>query len=252
MAKLMGMDGVHLSHVTRTNRDTSNPRLVFTADWLDEMGFVPGALVQYLPEKHGITFILCNENIHKYSDLSHTTKEQGGSLMQVYHYRYGLQLCVSGSALDCTELKYGDTLITRYKYGFIKIRKLPHSAVTLVSSHISGAWLVESGFTQDAALTIAAEPGMITCTLQENDPTMLKERTTELVKYARQNKLNLIQVQKTKYKKRVSRGQGVYQFFDIPHTCLEKAGFSPNEMLLAFYKPGLINLQKPDFVALGF
>lgn len=251
----MGMNGIYLSHVTRINRETSKPRLIFSADWMADMGFVPGALVQYLPEKHGITFVLCNENIHRYSDLSHATKKKGGSLIQVYHYTYGLQLSVSGSALDCTELKYGDALIARYEYGLIRIRKLPqlpHSAVTLVSSHISGAWMPELGFTQDAALTIAAEFGLITCTLQENDISKLKARTAEMVKHARKHKLTLIQVQKTKYKKRVSRGQAVYQFFDIPDTCLEKAGFSPNEMLLAYYSPGLIKLQKPDFVGLGF
>ena len=255
MAKLVGMHGIHLSHVTRTNRATNYPRLIFTADWLDEMGFVSGALVQYLPdlpEKHGLTFVLCNDNIHKYSELSHATKEKGGTLIQVYQHRDTLQLCISGTALDSVGLKYGDALIARYEYGLIRIRKLPGSAVTLVTSHVLGTWLTELGFTRDAVLTIAAEPGLITCTLQENDLESIKTRTTELVKYARQNKLNLIQVQKTKYKKRISRGESVYHFFDIPQSCLEKAGFSPNEMLLAFYEPGLIKLQKPDFVALGF
>jgi len=47
------------------------------------MGFVPGALVQALPEPSGMVFNLCDENICKYSELVSDTKEKGGKLMSV-------------------------------------------------------------------------------------------------------------------------------------------------------------------------
>ena len=253
--KLMGKNGLHLGHVTRTSRTRSTPRLVFSADWFADMGFVPGALVQYLPENGGLSFVLCDENIRKYSELLQATKQKNGALIQVYDYKDGPQLCVSGQTLGCTGLKYDDALIARYAYGIIRIRKLSGSSdtpVTLIDSHIVGTWLGEIGFLPDAVFTVDAKPGIITCTLQENDAEKIKARTPELVKYARENKLKLMQVQKKNYLKRVSRGKGVFQYFDIPQSCLNKAGFSTDEMLLAYYQPGQIQLLKPDFVGLGF
>jgi hypothetical protein len=102
--------------------------------------------------------------------------------------------------------------------------------------------LADSGFLPDEVLTMAAEPGLITCKLQENG----RERTAELVKFARENKLKLLQVQKTKLKNELG------QYFDIPQSSLEKAGFAQDNTLLAVYEQGLIKLQKPNFIELGF
>ena len=235
------MTGIDITCITRINRNTSSPRLAFHGKWLGAMGFLPGALVQFVPELGGMTFTLCDENIQKYSELDRQTKEQGGILMQVYEYRDGLQLCISGARLDATGLIFGDALLIRYEPGFVHMRRLPGMA-KLVTPHVVGQWLAESGFVPNAVLTMASEPGLITCTLHENG----LERTAELVKYARANKLKLIQVQKEKYK------HGVIQWIDIPPPCLEKAGFTPDDALLAVYEYGLIKLQKPDFVSLGF
>jgi len=236
------MNGVDIAGITRINRNTSSPRLVFQAEWLGNMGFISGALVQFIPEPGGITFTLCDENIGRYSELSLRTKELGGTLMQVYEYRDGLQLCISGARLNDTGLIFGDKLLVRYKPGIIQMRKLSQCAVKLVNAHVVGKWLAESGFVPDAVLSVDSKPGIITCNLHENGV----ERTAELVKYARANKLQLLQVQKEPYK------HGVIQWIDIPPSCLEKAGFGPDDSMLAVYEYGIIKLQKPDFVALGF
>ena len=44
----------------------SRPRITLSGEWLAEMGFVKGALVQALPEKGGMAFNLRDENIQKY------------------------------------------------------------------------------------------------------------------------------------------------------------------------------------------
>jgi len=236
------MVGIDLACITRINREKSNPRLNFQAGWLADMGFVAGALVQFIPEPGGLAFVLCDENIPKYSQLYKSTKEQGGMLIQAYSYRDGLQLCVSNSLLANIGLVYGDNLIVRYEYGLIRMRKLAKSAVKLVTAHVIGTWLAESGFVHDSVLSVASTHGLITCTLHEDG----LQKAVELVKYARANKLTLLQVQKRWYK------SSVILWFDIPASCLEKAGFALDETLLATYEHGIIKLQKPDFAALGF
>jgi hypothetical protein len=236
------MNGVDLTSITRSCKSKYDRRLCFSAKWLADMGFVSGALVQYLPEHDGATFTLCDENIPKYSELFHRTKEKGGTLIQTYESRDGLQVCLSGSRLEDTGLVYGDKLIIRYEHGFVKMRKFPYSEIKLTTSHVIGKWIADSGFVPDAVLTVASEHGLITCTLHENGIA----RTPELVKYARENKLKLIQVQKEKNK------YGITQWIDIPPSCLNQAGFLADDLLLAIYEYGEIKLQKPDFKALGF
>ena len=238
------MNGIDIASVTRASRRKNNPRLQFYAEWLREMGFVPDALVQFLPEPGGMSLTLCNENIPKYSELLCRTVERGGTLIHVnlHRHREDPQLFLSGVHLKRAGLGYGDNLIIRYEYGSIRMRKLPGGAVKIVNSHLVGKWLADSGFLPDEALTVASTPGLITCKLQENG----RGRTAELVRFARENKLKLLQVQKTKLKNEFG------QYLDIPSSCLEKAGFSPEETLLAVYGQGVIKLQKPDFVGLGF
>ena len=235
-------NGIDITCLTRVHSKTTRPRLAFGVKWLGDMGFVGGALVQFLPEPGGVTFILCDENIQKYSELDRRTKEKGGVLLQSYEYRDGLKLYVSGSRLNDTGLVFGDALIIRYEYGFIRMRKLPCNTAKLTTARVIGKWLSEPGFVPDSVLTVDSSPGLITCQLHENGV----ERTAELVKYARKNKLQLLQVQKRKYKR------GVIQWIDIPHQCLEKAGFAPSDLFIAVYEHGTIKLQKPDFEALGF
>jgi len=241
----LSKNGVDITSVTRTNNNANNInnlRINFCFKWLGDMGFMPGALVQFLPEPNGVTFILCDKNIQMYSDLDLRTKEKGGTLMQVNKIQKGSQLCVSGSRLDDTGLIFGDTLIVRYEYGFIRMRKLSCNSTKLTTAHVIGSWLSETGFVPDAVLTVHSSPGLITCTLHENSA----KRTAELVKYVRENKLKLIQVQKMKHK------HSIRQWIDIPSQCLDKAGFAANDLLFAVYDYGTLKLQKPNFSALGF
>lgn len=238
------MNGVHLVSVSRTRIGSNHPRLMLCgADWMAGMGFVPDALVQYFPEEGGLSFVLCNENIQSYSELARDTKARGGTLIQVYyHIRNGIQLSITGSQLDRTSLLYGDKLVVRYEYGHIRMRRLPASNTKIVTSHLVGMWLSELGFNGGEVFTVAAEPGLITCTLHENGI----ERTTELVKYARANQLKLMQVQRSRYM------HGVMHYIDIPAPCFETAGFPFDASFLAVYEYGLIKLQELDFVGLGF
>ena len=238
----------------------SSPAIVLRHPWLPVMGFTPGALVQVLPEARGLFFVLCNKNIGGYSKLLHDTENKKGGLITVGRCKTGARLGIDSFCIRSAGLDVGDNLIARYEYGLIRFRKLPggsvngsvNGSVKLVSSHIVGPWLVESGFLPNAVFTLSAVPGLITCTLMENDIRRIRERAAEMVKHARLNKLQLLQVQASNYHTKVGRQPGILTYFDIPSVCLDKAGFSPNEMLLAFYEPGLVKIRQPDFVALGF
>jgi len=230
------------------SRVTITPRIAFNAEWLREMGFVCNALAQFIPEHGGCSFVLCNENIPKYNELVDDATEKGGTLINVRTYRNMPQIVISGFYITRAELTHGDVLLARYEPGLIRMRKVyggesSEEKTKIVTSHLIGAWLAELGFAPDECFTVSTEHGLITLRLQEN----AIERTAELVKYARENKLKLLQVQKQQ-----SGTKKSYPFIDLPYSCLEKAGFSLDEVYLAVYEYGLIQLQKLDFVGLGF
>lgn len=235
------MNNFFLTTITRARVDTSKPKITFFAPWMRPMGFVPGALVQFLPEQYGGTFTLC-ENIPKYSELARITKEKGGTFIHANFYRHRIHpsLSLAGKVLEQTGLAFGDALLLRYEPGFIRARRLPWD-VRVVTSAIFGNWLTTIGFIPDSALTVESAPGLITCTLQENG----RGRTAELVKYARQNRVSLVQVI-------AQRDNNHYPRFQIPPGCMEKAGFTQDSAMLATYEHGLIQLHKLDLVALGF
>jgi len=238
------MNGIYLTSVTRKNKSTNSPKLTFFAEWLVHMGFVPGALVQFLPEPGGLSLILC-EYVPKYSELFHSTKEKGGTLIHANLNRQKGYACFSieGAALNSTGLCFGDALLARYEPGFIRLRKLPAGNVKVVTAKLFGQWLEEIGFLAEAVFTVDAQahPGLITCQLQENG----LERSLELVRHARKNKLALLQVPAILPK-------NCYPMFEIPPACLERAGLAGDEYFLALYEHGRIQLQKLDFVGLGF
>jgi len=101
-----------------------SPVIAFCPPWLPNMGFTPGALVQVLPEAGGIFFVLCDENIRKYSELLRTTEEKKGTLTTVGCCRTGIRLEIEGSYIRHAGLDVGDTLIVQYEYGLIRVRKL--------------------------------------------------------------------------------------------------------------------------------
>ena len=109
--------------------------------------------------------------------------------------------------------------------------KVPHNAVRIIKGRLGGKWLGQLGFMPDDVLMVDAIPGAITYRLQENGIA----RTLELVRFARLHKCQLIQVQ---------RKGGL--FIELPPSFLKRAGFAPDETLLALYEPGLLQLQRPD------
>jgi len=89
------------------------------------MGFTSGALVQVLPEAGGLFFILCNENIRKYSELLLATEAKKGELITVDCCSIrGIHMGIDSYCIRNTGLDIGDRLIIQYEYGLIRVRKL--------------------------------------------------------------------------------------------------------------------------------
>jgi len=209
------------------------------------MGFVPNALVQFIPEVGGAKFRLCNENISSYSELFDHTAQLGGVLVhaKIFDHQDYSCLAVSGKVLESTGLVIGDNLIARFEYGLVHLRKVPPGQVRIITAgRLSGKWLFEFGFEPEDVLTVSAQPGSIVYELQPNGI----ERTAELVKHARSNAMNLIQV------RTVQDSRVVMPLIEIPNSCFAKAGFAIDDALLATYEHGRIQLEKIDFAALGF
>ena len=255
--KLSVTSKAHNSHSkNNTHRKKRCPQVKFHAPWLAEMGFTPSALVQALPEPGGMTFILCNENIQKYSALDKATKEKNGKLIQVSEVTHRLMtapyLGIAGQIVFNTGLIIGDPLLARYEYGLIKVRKLPDNVLFIPGDRkrkdsraaeperkvwLVGKWLAEYGFAYDAWVTAAAVPGGITFRLYDGD----KKDYGALVKYARKNKLKLYQVKK--------RDRTCY-IVAAGH-CVERAGFNAGDAFIATCGYGVIHVTKPDFAYLG-
>jgi len=104
--------------------DFARPTIVFHPLWLSDMGFTPGALVQVLPEAGGLFFILCSENIQKYSDLLQAAEEKKGTLITVGCSGNVVWLEIEVHYIRNAGLDIDDPLFVRYEYGLIRIRKL--------------------------------------------------------------------------------------------------------------------------------
>jgi len=221
--------------------------IYFLSEWTEPMGFTVNSLVQFIPEPGGAQFRLCNENIRSYSELYQNTEALGGVLVHTKMFKYNIYpwLGVSGKVMDSTGLALGDKLIARFYHGLVHLRKIPKipagQVKVIFNWRISGQWMLEYGFTKEAVLTVDAQPGSITCLLQPNGI----ERTAELVKYARANSLHLIQVGD-------ANPPSIIPLIEIHPSRFAKAGFAPDEPLLATCDHGRLVLTKIDFKALGF
>ena len=102
----------------------------------------------------------------------------------------------------------------------------------LRKGRMGGNWIAKLGYNYGDVLTVHAHSGEIVYQFHENGV----ERTLELVKFARKNKLKLIQVKKN----------GGSPFIEIPETSRKKAGFTPDERLCAIFEDGLLKLQPAD------
>lgn len=237
------------------------PRISFRGGWLNEMGFIPDALVQALPEQDGMLFQLWNENIGRYSDLHVSTREKGGNLIHVYHSEAtgheGTTLVTTGKYIYSGGLAIGDVLIAKYEYGSIKVKKIDlnafpdikfitvtgikekHTGTLLPKVRLYGDWLNGIGFVPDALVIAFVENGKITFRLQDEGI----EKYSAFVKYARENKGKLIQIR--------TEGENL-PVISISGSFVQKAGFATDDMLTVTSEHSLICLQKPDFEKLGF
>jgi hypothetical protein len=251
-----------LSVSRSSSADNTRPRINFQGDWLLEMGLTLGALVQVLPEPNGMVFNLCNENISSYSELMNSTREQGGSLIRVCFadkktYKE-LTFQTSGKHIYSGGLKIGDALIAQYDYGIIRVRKIAaknlgfksvkiiqmtyrkdkYTGILIPKLRLSGSWLNDIGFTAHELVTAESEQDIITFKVQENGMSNYKD----LVKYARQNKMKLLQI----------REEAGLPNLMTTGSLVENAGFEITDALAASYEDGIIKLQKLDFEKLGF
>lgn len=254
-----GIDYMNTAFLSVTSRETSPgglPRIICSGSWLPDMGFVTGALVQAIPEPSGISFTLCDENISRYSELSQSTDERNGKLIQVIfagsRNNYGQMLNTSGQYILSGGLSVGDPLIAHYTYGLIRMRKLTctvgavgsykdnRSGKTYSVIRLFGEWLAEVGFVRDALSTAAAEPGCIALSLHDNGVGQY----SALVKYARENKLKIFQP------RQYARDKSPY--IEINDSFLSRAGFTAGDIFSIVCEFGLVKLQNLDLKDLGF
>jgi len=224
-------------------------------DWLGEMGFVNGALVQTVPEQSGFVFNLCNENVN-YSELFHATKAKGGTLIRVYicnerGRHKAPALVTTGQHILKSGLVLGDNLVAKCEYGCIIVKKvsgnvrLVHVARTkkeytgepIPKLWLCGDWLNEIGFTADTLVTAHSEPNCITFTAHSKEIIY-----SDVVKFARKNKLRLIQVA-TKLGAPVINFGGAY---------IDHAEFGLDDILSIEYEQNFLKLQKFDPQKFGF
>jgi len=233
----------------------SRPRIQIIGDWLTEIGFVNGALVQTLPKQDELTFTLSDKNIN-YSELYNETRRQGGTLNRVFisntRTLKGHTLVTAGKYIGKCGFQYGDTLVAQYQYGSIRVRRAGENTHLFQVGNIKkaytgepepriwlhGDWMNEIGFTPDTLVTAAAEHGCITFSAHSKEIIY-----SEIVKHARKHKMKLIQVATTTY------GQPL---INMKGSCINRAGFACEDMIAAHYENGAIKLQKFDPQRFGF
>ena len=241
-----------LSHITKSH---NRPRLQIVGDWLPDLGFVNGALVQTLPEADGLLLNLADKNIN-YSELFNETKKKGGALNRLYLAKEGVRnavptLVTTGHHLLRGGVDIGDSLIIKCEYGRITVRKIADNVKLIHVArerhpltkeprpivYLCGEWLSELGFTPDTLYTAAFEQDCITFTAYEKEVVY-----SDIVKIARAGKMRLLQV---------SKRDGV-PLITLTGAYVQKAGFELGEIFVAEYEYGVVKLTKPNSQRLGF
>jgi len=238
----------------------SRPRIQIVGDWLTELGFANGVLVQTLPEREGIVFNLCDKNIN-YSELYNETTEKGGTLNRAYIAKTrtlkGLTFVTTGQVIYKGGLKFGDALLAKCEYGRIRARKVSgnvrliniaktqddYTKKAMPMVFLLGDWLNDIGFSPDTLVTAKPEPNCITFTA--HDKAIIY---SELVRLARKEKMRLIQVS-TRY---CSAEAPEVPLISVTGSCVERAGFVLGDIFSAEYEYGVIKLQKLDPQRFGF
>jgi len=242
----------HIMAVTNTGSGARRrPGISLLADWLPDMGFIPGARVKALPAPDGgLDFNLCDDNIRRYSELDITTEGKDGKLIESYNavvrQKESPVLAISGQILYDAGFSIGDALVAQYEYGLIHVRKLPYTARVIYSKSrtrvekstikLTGDWLTKLGFVPAALLTVHSEKGWITYTVRDESI----EQYSDLVRIARKNKMKLIEVKEV-----TLRGKRL-PLVVVTENFLNNAGISASEPLLALCRHGVIKLHKPN------
>ena len=223
------------------NKGISNIRICLSGQWLPDMGFIPHALVRVIPEPGGVTLAVCMDS---------STQGHGGKVIRVPDTNgwkvKSPELVVAGKCLCETGLHYGEPLIARYSPGLIRIRRFPASAkaVTMTDNQIrlAGSWLAESGFLPDTVALAFPKPGRIVIK-RYNTALAIISDYADLVRFARQNKVTILQFCNDKRK---------FTCANIPSSCVDKAGFAPGDTLIAYYEHNQVVIQRLDLSELGF
>ena len=232
-AKEAGTIGI--LHVNGTKQPPYRTKVNIRGARLADFGFVCGSPVIAVPRHEGFALFLGDVLTHEGSKLIHVGMEGKKHA-----------LCLNFANNFDVGLVFGDFLAARYEYGAIEARKLPAAwkyYVVDVQNHsaflrLCGAWVDDAGFLPDIIATVAIGPGGITlCVLDE--PAV---NYSEVVKFARARKYQLVQAQKNQHLTHV----------DLDGYMLNNAGFEPGDICGVRYKPGTITLFKPDLHKLGF
>jgi len=231
---------INIKLLSVSNGAKSNIRICLYGQWLPDMGFIPGALVRAVPEPGGVTFTLCGGSF---------PQNHGGKFIQVPSTNGRKVKCpvlaTTGKYLCETGLSHGEPLIASYSPGFIRIRRCPvmAKAVIMTDNHIRlvGSWLAESGFHPDTVALASPGPGRIVVN-RHGEALAAPPDYAGLVRFARQNKMKIVQFSH----------YGKAPCVSISGLCVDKAGFSPGDALIAHYGHDQIVIQKLDFAELGF
>ncbi len=209
------------------------PRIAIQCGWLAEAGFLPGKLVQGLPERGGLAFHLCDEYDAPYSGLARATGENGGKLFQMAQRGDSPApvLITSGRYIQDAGLSVGDTVVEEHGYGLVRLRRVrlaPNERLVLPALHkepstkarrvkvrLCGEWLADFGFGVGAVASAKSEPGSVVLRLVGGDPV-------EMVRRARRE------------------GAKIVRMIAEP----DRAGFGFDDVLVVSCGPGLARVER--------
>ncbi len=223
------------------------PKITIQCGWLAEAGFVPGALVQGLPERGGLAFRLCDECAAPYSGLARHTAEGGGKLFQMAGRTDGGSttpvLHTSGRYIQNAGLSAGDTVVEEHGYGLVRLRRVrlaPNERLALpaiakdpatggrrVRVRLCGKWLAEFGFGVGAVLSVRPGPGSLELRVEPpGDPV-------PLVRRARREGTKIVQMSDEPHGR-----NGPTPFVGMTGSAIDAAGFGFDDVLVVSCSQG--------------
>ena len=229
--------------VTAIHKPVYRTRIGVHSPWLPGMGFVQGALVRAVPHQDGLTLTVQDKSSPvvkesgKYINVCLENKKPGPACYLTVYLTQNF--CIPG-------LSAGDFLAAGFDYGIIKAKKLPvaDKYVVVCSQNynaflrLSGGWLSGIGFIPDTIVTVSLTRGCITLNVLKDGAADY----SEIVKFARKHKYQVIQVRKNQH----------ITVLDISGYLLNSVGFGEGDISGIIHEYGTIRLFKPDLQQLGF